>query len=994
MKNWLVKYYKVILMILLILGIAVIFYVNGEYVLKLPFQETVVSDITDVCLDEEGRIYILDNSGYDLVCIGQDGQVVYRISEGNDRGSGFVQGKDVLVDKDQNVFVHNRVASEDAYAWIGSESILEFDKNGNFVDEYVAREYSIPKLKTTILKLALVDGEVCYFYTNYNNLRLATVRDELIHDIVYPGASEMVASAAFDSANDIIYIVSLDGKIKKYEDKQYISMYEASSEVSRSIPRDISVDADGNVFIADLGFRGIYTFEDDNYVPYVCNDTVVSSDYQADEEEIIDFFVPYKVNAEYGVIYNDIDQIGIVANGYVKLMDTYTENIITNISIILVMLAEIVTVILLLVGAFKLLTFVIKTENGTIRIIAAVIVGFAVMTGVFSALAMKDFNQRLINEMFERQTLAATLVNQLLPKEDFKELNGVEDFHSEAYMRVKQIVDGVILDEGKTPGDLYLVMYSLEGDELILRYALEEIQGCWYPYVWSDGTDEQDIYDYVQVERFYGEEDSEGSFMLVYAPLTDRDGTVLGVIEVGTDMTVFSEQNKNFLINLFINIFVVAVVVILLILEVVVFAGAKKNYSNSITGDLHKSFVPIPVEMYRIVVFIVFFATNLTTPFLSIYGVQLASEMDQLFGISPEIWAAVPISAEVLFGALFSVFGNKIIRLLGKRNAGILGGIMFTVGLCIRFIMPSLWILTLGNALQGAGWGIVLLIINVEIAERPDEEERERGYTNYNVALQNGMNSGIVAGGFLMVFMNYKGVMIAAAIVSSIVLLFCIAYLDSRKRAAQNEEEKEEKKISLLRFLFSRNVLVYYICIVVPVIAASYYLNYLYPIIAENAGLSENYIGYSYLLNGLVVICLGNVIVNFMSKFFSKKVLILLASIIYTVCFVLVGWSQSIPVLLVVLVLLAVSDSFGYVAQSTFYNDIKEVGEYGYDRAAGVYSLLENFSQTAGSFIFGYILTVGFKDGMMIYGIVILITGFIFVIVAREPKRPKKEGKE
>jgi len=54
--------------------------------------------------------------------------------------------------------------------------------------------------------------------------------------------------------------------------------------------------------------------------------------------------------------------------------------------------------------------------------------------------------------------------------------------------------------------------------------------------------------------------------------------------------------------------------------------------------------------------------------------------------------------------------------------------------------------------------------------------------------------------------------------------------------------------------------------------------------------------------------------------------------------------------------------------------------KFGYEKAMGVYSLFENLSQSAGSFIFGYILTVGIKTGMTVYGLTIGIAGVIFAL--------------
>lgn len=60
---------------------------------------------------------------------------------------------------------------------------------------------------------------------------------------------------------------------------------------------------------------------------------------------------------------------------------------------------------------------------------------------------------------------------------------------------------------------------------------------------------------------------------------------------------------------------------------------------------------------------------------------------------------------------------------------------------------------------------------------------------------------------------------------------------------------------NLLSFLTKRRVALYFLMIVIPVLASGYFLNYMYPILAEGYGLSETYIGYSYLLNGLCIMC-------------------------------------------------------------------------------------------------------------------------------------------
>ena len=74
----------------------------------------------------------------------------------------------------------------------------------------------------------------------------------------------------------------------------------------------------------------------------------------------------------------------------------------------------------------------------------------------------------------------------------------------------------------------------------------------------------------------------------------------------------------------------------------------------------------------------------------------------------------------------------------------------------------------------------------------------------------------------------------------------------------------------------------------------------------------------------------------------GQKGSLALAAVLYAGAFLLYAVWPGIPTLIVLLILLGVSDSYGLPAQSTYYTDMKEVQRYGYDKAMGVYSLFEN----------------------------------------------------
>lgn len=391
--------------------------------------------------------------------------------------------------------------------------------------------------------------------------------------------------------------------------------------------------------------------------------------------------------------------------------------------------------------------------------------------------------------------------------------------------------------------------------------------------------------------------------------------------------------------------------------------------------------------MLRIQVFLIFFITNIPKAFLPIYIMKQA-ETESVFGLSPAMLVSIALSAEVLFGALTSFGGSAVLRGIGRRKTAIIGSILFVVGLCMRAVVPTITSFIIGNGVMGAGWGFLLLIIQVMIAEK-DPQEKSEGFTGYTAASLSGVNCGVVFGAFLINWMTYRSALMIVGVLSFLSLFFSVLYIFDGRESVGNSEvmEKEtasEKQLqgsmSTVKFLMSPHVLLYFIGIVIPVVAGGYFLSYLYPLLGEELGMTETNIGYSYLINGVCIICLGGFLTKQLIRRIGQKGSLALAAVLYAGAFLLYAVWPGIPTLMVLLVLLGASDSYGLPAQSTYYTDMKEVQSYGYDRAMGVYSLFENMSQVFGSFIFGVIYVNGVAMGLMIAGGVILAAAVIFLL--------------
>jgi predicted MFS family arabinose efflux permease len=201
------------------------------------------------------------------------------------------------------------------------------------------------------------------------------------------------------------------------------------------------------------------------------------------------------------------------------------------------------------------------------------------------------------------------------------------------------------------------------------------------------------------------------------------------------------------------------------------------------------------------------------------------------------------------------------------------------------------------------------------------------------------------------------------------------------------KDSAEVSAYGIRDFITNKRVIGFFLLITVPVIACGYFLNYLFPILGSEYGLSETKVGYAYMINGLCVICFSSILTEYFSKKIRKAHALVIASLLYAAAFLCVAVFQNIASLVIVLILLGLSDSFGFPLQTSYYTDLEAVQKYGYDKSIGIFSLVENVAQAGGSFVFSYVLLIGVREGLILVLCVVSLLAVLFGLIFRSTVR-------
>ncbi len=951
-------------------------YIRQDLLFQVPFAELEFSNVVYVTKDEQENMLVLDASGSRLRKVSKDNELLWEVNASDE---GLHEGKRVAVNQKGEIYMQDSVIEDGSFR-VSRERVLAYSAGGKFLGVTAEYSYETPELSPRIGALIPTREGVMYVYKEDSALIFYDQDQNVVRTCSMPLAGYTVSAAMNQETGDVYYS-TYSGQVCLYRSEtDRPVLYDAGDSAELSVPHEISMGPDGNLYVTDIGLRDVL---------------VISPDGTADRiEEDIDLYdkeIAYNLNADHGLIVCTDYSVKQYQDGAYSYITSCSMSLSQSILCILMWAAMGILAVSAAAVLFFLIRYIVKSGSRFNKIAAGMILGAAAMAALFAGILIPRYQELILDAIITRAQMASEIMVENLPYDAFSRIDSASDFMDEDYMAVKEAAHSVFMAKDATVQDLYCAFYKIQDHMIIATYCLQEDTGAIHPQDWPyEGSDEQEIIETRQGKVYADYQTSEGSFLFVLNPVIDDNGEVIGLLEVGTDLNSFQSENQAMVVDLFINILAITVVVILVALELIIFIQAKGDYDRNWIrrreGGLPAA---VPADVLRMIVFAIFFLTNVATGFLPIYAMELAGDSG-ISTIPAEVMAALPISAEVVVGAVFSVFGSAVLERLGEKRSVVISAILFTAGFALRSV-PNIWVLTIGNGVVGAGWGMLLLIINTMIAMLP-EAEKDKGFASYNAAAQNGVNCGVVFGSFLINWFSHQGIFIIITALSLAVYFLSMKYL-TRYSAAGSQAETGERGsgMSTFRFLLKGRVLVYFAMICVPMIAGGYFLIYTFPILAAGYGMQETHVGYAYLLNGLCIMAFSNVLTNFFSKKDRKRGALVLAAAIYGAAFVLVAVYQNIPALLAAIILMGLSDSFGLPLQTGHYTDLEEVKSFGYERAIGVYSLFENGAQAAGSFIFSYALVIGVRQGLfLITGILMALAVLFFVLDYGMVKRQRR----
>ncbi len=1006
-----IKKHKAAVCLLLAALCAVSVGVNFNALRRNPLESAVaISDPSGYTHDAgSGRQYVVMEGAREIAALNGEREYMFSI-QGGKRTGGYYNAQEAVVGGDGYLYVHDQVKNENGKE-IESERIAKYDASGRFLS-YVfelEHEYMDGENRDRILGLTWLDGALCFLRADWDRLvlcRLDADADEVREERSFPydNAFHLVIDGALSPDMEVYFSDKMGSVWHISRDGAVDCTYDAAAHETEdffSIASDVGCDGRGNVYFNDVGLREIRRItpagdvetviakgEPMTELPEAFNELPIYSAFSVSSDGL--------VTVAYSDSYYDAENNEQIYD-YNLYLKAENGTVLMNGSVLeksgavkgsgwLGAAAIVVLAVLAAAAVMHLLKLMKGVRPSRSGIIQTAVVGTALLVSVIvTSVILNSTNGWYIQELTNRISNMAVLMARDLDTEAVESLDNPADYGAEAYERIDGSIQEILSSEINLQRGVYAVLYRVERDIVCAVYSDEGQHGVLWP---MDGTfrdsAEESVYLTGELIEFSAFSNAEGRYMFTLAPIMGEEDEVVGLIEVGLDLYSFNESNNILIRETILIVLMLIVTLILLFSESAFFVGAiKRNIQEG------RRRLPISVDIIRPLAFIIFFTGNMSTTFLPLFGRGL---WNPAMGMQQEVAIALPLSAEVLFTAVFSLLGGFIVDRIGTKQLITIGGGVFAGGLALCGAVPNLWLLIVGNGVLGAGEGLVLVSLNTFIGSYEGEDQRNRGFSGYNAAYLSGMNCGTVVGSLLAERVGYRPVFYIAGGIAIAAILLTALCLRGQPKKVLAEEEKTTGGMSTLRFLFSPRVFSFFLFMLTPYLICSSFLSYFFPIYGEENGLSTSFVAQAFLLSGVIAIYLGPLLTKFTQERLGTRKALILSTGIYVASFAMFALHMSVAVCFAIIGLLAVADSFGLSMQAVYFSDLPEVRQYGEGKAMGVNSAVESIAQTVGPIIFAAVLLLGAERGILLLAQGVGILLVLFLISVLLSRRREKEA--
>ncbi|MDR2094220.1 MAG: HAMP domain-containing protein [Treponema sp.] len=548
-------------------------------ILKRPvFQiKTDISAPASAKYEKDSNLYIIDNTGFRLICMTTEGNINYTINI--DKMKEYTRFYDMAVDEMGNLYVYAMEVENDAFL-TKRDIIRKYDRSGKLVQNILVIEYDensedrphvFPQFGSMrceegVLTFSRVRRELTELYV-YN-----TYREDLAVRIFFHGGYDYsIGRLALKDFDNFVY-TTRDGDIYEVKDggaPRLRASCTFTEDEGGIIPWYPAYDSRGDIIFIDMFSSILYRLDESGAIREVLPNSFFDDlrsrgaavglvDYGFWQERFAGVFGEH-------VWYYDIRQFKIYDEGVTLPMRERLSIIAAQVSLALGAVSFILAIYLLFMRILdRYISLLIKQ---TVFIIPLTLAAFAAIYMFTFNFMLERLNGELINEL----SLLTEVYSGLINGDDLDALKTTKDCNSEAYQNVLEMTKKAVGDNKKKWNKaFYAAVYKLIGTTEYFVVLSNDEANLFRPYglVIEEGTDEYTLL--TEGKPFTSfTVNYTGSWVYSNFPVYNSRGEISGIFEIGLDLTGYDISNQKQMRDISVIAALIALVIMIALIVVV-----------------------------------------------------------------------------------------------------------------------------------------------------------------------------------------------------------------------------------------------------------------------------------------------------------------------------------------------------------------------------------------------------------------------------------------
>lgn len=952
------KIKKLDIFAVVILAIILFFLDSNWYKADGIFQAQIaMTDAYMASSDTQGNTYIVDAGHTRVLKLNQDKNVVFSLRENSKKAGTISYVSDLAVGNNGDVFVEE---NHWGGLYVDREAIFVYDARGNYKTTCYEVIYDDEYVDKRKIFGMVTDEEWLYFAVlERDSIQICqidqiTYEFSVVRELDYENAFNAVYDVCIIPESMDVYVLDKCNQVMHISGDEVRVLY--ASEQDSTYKGQVAfytmaVDPERNIYLADIKGNRIFYMTQGSSVPEVLVEGLdaLSVDIQPQSNgQVI-------LTAVYG---GQLYQTDISGNRLLYEGASFSRD--AGMEILIILLYAGMTGVFL-TGVWVIMRVVVFLTSlkvsSVIRngiLISAIVV--VVVTIVVSQL-MGSFRSVYTNELFEKLYIFAYSVSAQIDVDAVESVNDPEDFMSRDYNNLIADLNRILDREYEFNQSIYCNILKYEDGKGYSVAYLDQSTGTYYPLNDLETEEVARIYETGEAIQNGGMEDVAGIFAYVKVPVLADDGSVIAVVAVGSDTTIIRHQISQMQGIVLITLATIIVVLLFLFGEILGFFDLRSKYKKEL-ADLapEKSSTTVPLHMVRLIIFITFLAFNMATSFLPVYAARLVSVN---IGIPQKLAASLPVTLNLAFMGIMSLFCAPLTARFRFKNIAIVSAGICFVGDMTIFLNTNYYALIVGLILNGIGVGLITNCINMFIASSEDMTLKRDGFTIFNSGSTSGINIGSMLGASLAGSLSQRQVFAVSSatwILVAVLFLVLGKYIFQAGKMADREAQKRTRTMGIGRFLASPSVWGYMIFVQIPYIMLNSFIYYYVPLYCADMGYSENITCLFLMVNSLCSVFFGGTLTKFFIGKFDR-LSIYISTVMSLAALMLFAVSPTVNILIVALVIMGISSSFGISSKSVYFTELPKVKAYGEEESMGVYNLADNAGESVGPMIFGSLMS-------------------------------------